>query len=186
MPQLYEDFMEIQRIGCGNKWFYREAALAIERGWYRFIPARHDRDVYLARFWLTTPVKAGSTWESAESLLLHAFARPDDDDALHSHDWPFETTILNGGYTEAMPPASWDPSSRLGPPMMENIIERRVGDTVNHEGTSFHSVIAVQPFTWTLVRVGKRYGKSWGFHPEGQEFVPWRTYLNIPETEHDS
>lgn len=166
-------------------WWEREAALAFRRGDYLVIPGRGDSDVYMARFWLSAAIRrpasqGGEAIESGESLLLHYFARGDDDQALHDHPWDFRTTILVGGYQECMPPTEWMPTTvdiALGPPWDKRREWRRAGETLGHLSTDLHCVQSVSPDTWTLVRTGPRI-RPWGFHPPDQPWVDYRAFLD--------
>ncbi len=169
---------------CGT-WWEREAALAWRRGDFLIIPGRNDSDVYLVRFWLSAAIRrsasdGGEAIESGESLLLHYFARGDDDQALHDHPWDFRTTILIGGYREHLPPLDWMPTTvdgALGPQWDLRHEYRRAGETLGHLSTDLHCVTAVTPNTWTLVRTGPRV-RPWGFHPPGLPWVGYRAFLD--------
>ncbi len=168
-------------------WWEREAACAWRCGNSQIIPGRQDADVYLVRFWLSDAVRrqasaGGETIESGDSLLLHYFARGDDDQALHDHPWNFRTTILVGGYIEHLPPADWMPSAidgnADGPSWNTRTKRRDVGDVIEHRATDLHCVGATDWNTWTLVRTGPRV-REWGFHPPGQRWVGYRDFLGL-------
>ena len=169
----------------GGAWWQREAALAWKRRDAWIIPGRNDDDVYLVRFWLSQPVRrersdgACEVIESGDSLLLHFFARGDDDQSLHDHPWDFRTTILNGGYWEHLPPLNWQKTTiddGFGPDWNMRRERRNAGDTVGHLATDLHCVGEVDVNTWTLVRTGPRV-REWGFHPEGRRWVDYKTFL---------
>ena len=167
---------------------------AFEKGHYRLIPTRQKPDeLYLARFWLTTPEENDGRYQSAGSTVLHYFARPDDDNALHDHPWPFKTSILNGGYTEWMPSKEWlgrfsdrtdfsgtptTPADQPGPCLETEVIklDRRPGQRVEKKATDLHMVKDVKPGTWTMVTMGERVRK-WGFWPPQKVWMPWDEYL---------
>jgi hypothetical protein len=158
--------------------YERIAAQAVAKGFYRCIHGRADRDVYLVRCWLFTPVRGeDGHWDSTLSLMLHYFPRPDDDACLHDHPWNFDTTILSGGYTECLPPATWEYGDEQGPAWNENMVERPVGKLIEHAAVDLHCVSEVQANTWTMVRTGPKI-RSRGFHPPGKLWIPWREYIN--------
>ncbi len=171
------------RVGT---WWEREAAIAWRNGNALVIPGRNDADVYLVRFWLSAAVRrpasqGGEAIESGESLVLHYFARGDDDQALHDHPWDFRTTILVGGYRECLPPIDWMPTTvdgAVGPAWRQRTEYRRAGETLGHLATDLHCVQDVEPDTWTLVRTGRRV-REWGFHPPGQAWVGYRDFLGL-------
>lgn len=158
-------------------WWPQAAAFAIRRGHYRVIPTRDGTRPYLLRCWLsgTNPTADGEVFESSESVLLHHFLEPDDDGALHDHPWSFTTTILAGGYDEALPPEGWT-HGMVGPPIDACVARRRAGHRIAHTATDLHAVVSIRPGTWTLVSTGPRV-RDWFFHPPGEATVPWRTYL---------
>ncbi len=166
-------------------WYQREALLAWRRGDFLVIPGRNDADVYLLRFWLSAAVRrpasdGGEAIESGDSLMLHYFARGDDDQALHDHPWDFRTTILSGGYHECLPPITWHRGTidnGPGPAWCERQEWRSVGDTIGHLSTDLHCVSG-GACTFTLVRTGPRV-RSWGFHPPGQPWIGYREFLGL-------
>ncbi len=159
-------------------WFKREALTALHRGWYQAINGRTDDDLYLLRLWLTPPAPGeDGKFDSGNSLLLHCFARGDDDEALHDHPWNFRTTLLSGGYIENLPPPSWQ-KGELGPQWDQRCEVRITGDTIDRGAEDLHCVGRIAPNTWTLVRTGPRV-RDWGFHPHGLPWVGWRSYLGI-------
>jgi hypothetical protein len=184
---------EIDATGWeSGPWWERDALVALRRGHAIGIGSRDGSSLYLLRCWITEPkpadIKAGDAerWESSDSVLLHRFYRPDDDEALHDHPWSFSTTILCGSYLEALPPEDWQPGmpwdpSWPGPSMTKRRVWRDAGNTINHRATDLHSIVKLDGTvpTWTRVRVGPKE-RSWGFHPEGQPFEPWRDYLKRP------
>lgn len=165
-----------------SSWMKAAAREAILAGHFKVIPNRKRTGPYLLRCWLTTPtrsIKDGyAGWESGNSLLLHRFFAPDDDNALHDHPWDFRTRILQGGYIEYAPPFIWDPRSVLGPPYGGYMARVDVGTTIDHEATDLHAVgklLRGDP-TWTLVETGPRV-RDWGFFPPGKPRVPAMTFL---------
>lgn len=166
-------------------WWEREAA----RAWLNrdawVIPVRNGTDVYFVRFWLSPAIRrqgsaGGEVIESGDSLLLHYFARGDDDAALHDHPWDFRTTILAGWYEEHLPPTEWQRGTiDDGPgPAWDKRRERRcAGDIVGHLSTDLHCVGDVSFGTWTLVRTGPRV-RDWGFHPPGKPWIGYKAFLD--------
>ena len=166
-------------------WWEREAARAFANGDFLIIPGRSDADIYLVRFWLSVALRrdrsdGGEAIESGDSLMLHYFARGDDDQSLHDHPWDFRTTILVGGYIEHLPPEDWQSTNvdaGPGPAWNENRVPRRAGDTLGHKATDLHCVGFVDHGTWTLVRTGPRV-RDWGFHPPAERWQQYRAYLD--------
>ncbi len=170
----------MREYAAASEWWKRAAALAHALGRSRIISGRLDPNAYLLRFWLTPP-KAGDDQglDSGDSVLLHVFARGDDDQALHDHPWDFKTTILAGGYYEHLPTPEWLASDRIAGPKWDARRELRTKDqSIYHDATDLHCVGEILPGTVTLVQTRPR-SRSWGFHPEGDNWVPWKTYLNI-------
>ena len=171
-----DSLRELRQID-GAVWFEREMLLAFERGHFQFIPTRDKTNVYLGRFWLTPVIDGGESWESGNSWLLHHFFRPDDDKALHSHPWPFETEVLRGGYVEALPPLDWSPASRLGPAFDARHLFMDRGMRGRHDTNDLHAVAEIQKGTVTSVRTGPRVD-TWYFHPPGEPRVHYRRFLD--------
>ncbi len=163
-------------------WYEQDAWMAIHLGHFLIIHGRNDSDVYLVRCWLTTPRRdERGEWDSGNSLLLHFFARGDDDQSLHDHPWHFSTRILVGGYREHLPPAGWVRNS-VGPAWNENTVMRRAGERIHHAANDLHCVGEVLPGTWTMVKTSPR-DRAWGFHPPGQPWQPYADFLNARKTE---
>lgn len=184
-----------------DEWWHCAANVAFRAGHWQPIGTRVPGGLYLARFWLSTPrvlsaaIKPGGLrkFDSGNSVLLHYFARGDDDQALHDHPWAhFTTEVLAGGYDEHLPPWQWeDAATRVGldaarqmpgPAWDARIEPRFPGDgrrTIVHG--SLHCVGAVLPGTWSLVVTGPRVvddpAVDWGFHPPGREWIGWQAYL---------
>lgn len=167
-------------------WWGVAAQSALRQGHYNLIGTRHEHEeLYLARFWLTPPAKLpDGTFDSGNSVLLHAFARGDDDQALHDHPWNFRTTILQGWYEEHLVPLEWTVHLKgfaaeqgfTGPPWDERIETRNVSESVIHQATDLHCIGKIAPYTWSLVVTESRH-RSWGFYPPGQPWIGWREYL---------
>ncbi len=180
----------MREYATADEWWKRAAAAAHIAGHSRVIPGRNDGDAYLLRFWLTPPELGNDQgFESGDSVLLHVFARGDDDQALHDHPWDFQTTILSGGYWEHLPSTEWMNAHGVdgvmgwndlapGPAWNERREFRRAGQTVHRHALQLHCVGEVLPGTATLVRTGERW-RDWGFHPPGQPWVPYKQFLKI-------
>ncbi len=173
----------IDLIASGDSGFPMQrvaAALVRDPSRRLVILNRNDDEVYLVRLWLTPPrliiVDGDEIIDSSDSLLLHVFMGGDDDASLHDHPWDFVTEIVAGGYTEHYPPHEWRQGSALGPVWDRLTVERALGDRIRHTAASLHCVGNVLPGTMTLVRTGPKI-RSWGFHPPGEPWVPWREFL---------
>lgn len=182
IPAIVDHLVAAWRSG---PWWEREAARAWLNGDALVITGRNDADVYLLRFWLSTTVRRASSTadgeaiESGDSLLLHYFARGDDDQALHDHPWDFRTTILAGGYCEHLPPFDWHGGAidnGPGPDWHIASAWRSPGDVISHRATDLHCVGRIEPATWTLVRTGPRV-RPWGFHPPGHPWIGYAGFL---------
>jgi len=159
-----------------------------------FIPNRNDPDLYLGRFWVTKPVEVSCRehdtqckYTSRGSVLLHLICGPDDDAAVHSHPWAFDSEVLSGGFTEREPGPEWEVYRRdpletphVGPyPHEEVQVIRKSGDVYHSPADRMHRITLVEPNTWTLVRTADTADNtSWGFHPPGKPFIHWRDFLN--------
>jgi hypothetical protein len=169
-------------------WWTHAAIAAVARGHYIVIPGRQDTDAYLARYWLTPPIKDEDGYSSSESIVLHQFIRGDDDGALHNHPYDFTTTILHGGYDEVVCPAAasgyyFDEFDRYVSIRMRGprealwiTVPRRAGDQVHKSSDAIHMATNPLPDTWTLVQTGPRV-RDWGFFPPGKPFVSWRQFV---------
>ena len=164
----------------GSQWFEKTALECIAAGRFHLIESHRDPSkLYLARFWMHAPRRpeddgGPSPWESADSCVLHYFARPDDDTALHCHPWPFTSLVLSGAYLEYLPPDGW--TGPLGPAFGAKQIWRKPGDLITHEAGDLHTVAQILPDTWTMVRMGPRI-RGWGFHPHGKPWMDRREYF---------
>lgn len=169
------EFLEHAKVWESSPhWYEQDAALAIIRGHFTIIHTRSGEAIYLPRFWITPPVlDEDGTFDASNSLMLHYFMLPDEG-ALHDHPWDFRTTVLVGGYLEERP-HDWTTGSPYGPRAVHTL-PRVVGTTASRRATDLHRVASIQPGTWTLVRTGPKV-RSWGFHPPGAKWIPWRDYI---------
>lgn len=175
------------------QWWHRAALRCWEQQHCQMIASRDGSELYLARFWLTTPKPSersdgdGSAFESGDSVLLHHFVRGDDDGALHDHPWcEFDTSVIAGGYTERRPSAEGredyealaDNTDIPGVSFAdcETLTRRPGGPRIQRLGHHQHAVEDVLPDTWTIVTTGPRV-RQWGFHPPGRPWMPWRDFL---------
>lgn len=177
------------------RWWHRAAMEAWDQKWFYFIMSRDGSELYLARFWLhqprvlvrEDPNPDGCPWDSGDSMLLHFFARGDDDQALHDHPWQsFTSQLLDGGYSERRPSNFWhamhepcaDESGRPGEPWADHqiTVRRPNGIPMLRVGHNQHAVEDVLPETWTLFQTGAR-SRPWGFHPPGRPWMPYRQFL---------
>ncbi len=170
-----------------STWFHQQAVESIRRGWFEEIMDREGKDLYMLRMWLVQPRRDETgRWDSAESVLLHWFLRPDNDAAMHDHPWDFTTTVLSGAYQEALPAPHWQ-AAIGGPVFGMNLGFASSGQTLHHKAEDLHAIERLDGDVWTLVRTGPRV-RSWGFHPPGKDWVGWREYLGLggaekPESE---
>jgi hypothetical protein len=180
-------------------WWIVAAQDAISLGTFTIYPGRTDNEAYLARFWLTPPVSDAEGFTSSDSTYLHYFVRGDNDGAVHDHPNDFDSTILSGGYAEIVAPAHvpfhdhalglpppcyadgspWVGYPELGPDMAKcEVRTRGPGDRATKRAADLHAVSSVLPHTWSLVTTGPKL-RSWGFHPFGKVWVPWREFIGF-------
>ena len=125
---------------------------SMQKGWYRAILGRRNEDIYLMRFWVNEPKKnTKGSYSSRNSLLLHHFLKPDDDDHLHNHPWTGRSTILSGGYQEET---------------LEGIQKVKPMDSNVITADKYHRVKSIEDNTWSLVHTGDKEGE-WGFLVDG-------------------
>jgi hypothetical protein len=101
-------------------------------------------------------------------IFLHRIRRSDDDRCLHDHPWDFTTFLLTGEYLEVLP---------------DRVMRRPWLSRLVNKAEHTHRLILSRPL-WTLVFAGKAR-RVWGFHTE-TGWLPWRTYLGLPESTPDS
>ncbi len=186
-------FVELVEVWARSPdWFERAAAEMVQRGRYGII--KHDASPYMFRCWLhgwRMKPQLGRTGthepDTSCSHLLHCTFRRDNDHALHDHPWDFESEILKGGYTEALPSKHWVPGSALGPCPAGQFKAWTAGDRIQHAATDLHLLHNIIPGTWTSVRTGP-YLRPWGFHPMNRPWVAAEAYtddaLDVGEASH--
>ncbi len=101
---------------------------------------------YLHR-WMLVP-REGET-----HIYLHNILQPDMP-YLHDHPWAFQSTILNGGYTEQLADGS---QCTYG-----------LGETHKRMAADQHYICDVAPDTWTLIITGP-YERPWYFYDGGKK-----------------
>ena len=136
---------------------------SVKKSRYRAIHGRHSEEIYLMRFWLNEPkANAKGSFSSRNSLLLHHFLRPDDDQHLHNHPWTGRSTILSGGYVEETVEGL-----QTVKPMDSNVIT----------ADRYHRIKTIEDNTWSLVHTGDKEGE-WGFWVDGVH-VDYMEYLEF-------
>lgn len=127
---------------------------------------------YMERWWLfnpTPPLNSGKgrRFEWLPSVRVHHILRGDLDRHQHNHPWDARTIILKGSYVERRD---------------DKYFVRLPGTTAEIKADTFHHIENVsEGGVWTLF-ISWKWKHVWGFRTE-QGFVPWRTYLGIPEGE---
>jgi hypothetical protein len=126
-----------------------------------------DLDGYMERWWLH-PAEDDKQSPLA-SIRIHHILRADHERHLHNHPWAARTIILKGWYRERR---------MVGGVEVETTLH--AGDTAAIGVDTFHSIDEVSPGgVWTMFFMSP-WQKTWGFDTD-HGFVPWRTYLNVPE-----
>jgi hypothetical protein len=174
IDQIYK--AEATKMGY---WWISAAAAALKYGHYRIFTGRRDSDAYVARYWLTPPIKDDDGFSSANSVVLHQFLRGDDDGALHDHPADFDSTIVCGGYDELLPPRVEGGTPLFGPYLTDCTVRKAIaGDRIYKKAAELHTVINVQPGTFTLVRTGAKI-REWGFHAPGELWMGHKQFLDM-------
>lgn len=96
---------------------------------------------YLERYYLKTDEDGTQHW-------LHRFLRSDAERHLHTHPWTAESTLLCGWYEEEREYAR---------------LLRCRGNTHTIKPDTLHRIAAVQPDTWTYLRVQPERESQWFF-----------------------
>lgn len=91
---------------------------------------------------------------------LHRFLRNDSERHLHSHPWSAISTIICGSYTEERS------STKL---------KYMPGHKNNITPDTLHRIVAVEPNTWTLMRVSPERLPEWYFIDDQGNKTPMRT-----------
>jgi len=138
--------------------------------WWMEIDGRKPGVKYLTRLYvLNTPLFG---------IKLHWFHAPDPDEHCHDHPWAFLSLILKGGYTERR---EWFLRGVL---MRQTVKTRGRGTLAFRRANAVHRIEHIQYGTMTLI-VNGPVTRVWGFwsreHGMSFKFVPWRTYLGVPE-----
>lgn len=127
--------------------------------------------LYLRRWFL---------WETKKgNLYLHRIVRSDDDKDPHDHPWNFKSWILWNGYFDL----AYKVVQGLHGKYLKCTIEKTLPfHSYNRPSTHLHKVVLFSP-AWTLVWVGKYDRENeWGFTLDDGTFVPYRKYLNLPDS----
>jgi hypothetical protein len=135
----------------------------------RRIIARAERhpdsniDGYMNRGWVFNPYNRETRiskypWFSF-SARVHNILRADTTRHPHDHPWNARTIILRGGYLEHKEGA---------------FRYRKPGDTARINFGEYHTIVSVEPGTFTLFIMG-RYRGVWGFLVDGVK-VPFYEY----------
>jgi hypothetical protein len=83
----------------------------------------------------------------------------------HNHPWPFESSILSGGYTEHR----WWKENGV---WKTDTVIYRAGNINKVDSNVFHVVVNVQPETVTHVVCGKNNDNKWGYLDLNLEYIP--------------
>lgn len=104
--------------------------------------------------------RAFTKYHLADGRALHRFRLEEPHATPHDHPWPFETTILAGGYVEEVFHVAADGTWR------SEHIHRLPGQTYRIEATHIHRIVGLPDGEcWTLVRAGphERSTRFWRF-----------------------
>ncbi len=103
---------------------------------------------------------AFSKFHLDDGRALHRFVRPEPYADPHDHPWPFDTTILSGGYVEEvftfLPNGSW----------RSTFVERVPGSRHSIEAKHIHRIVSLpHGESWTIVEAGPAERKTlfWRF-----------------------
>lgn len=143
---------------------------------FSHLPSNEDPS-YMERYWLFNPYPISSAnrkrWQFPWSIRIHHIKRCDFDRDLHDHPWNARTMILKGHYIETRLDRAAKPTLTFW---------RKEGDTAKLAFNEYHQINEVSDGgVWTLFITGPWRG-VWGFLVDGAK-VPWRTYLNVDDTE---
>ena len=103
---------------------------------------------------------AFTKYHLADGRALHRFSREEPHAHPHDHPWPFETTILDGGYAEEVFRAAEDGNWH------SEIVHRDPGTSHWVAAEHIHRIVALpHGECWTLVRAGahERETRFWRF-----------------------
>lgn len=137
---------------------------------------RHaDGSPYLTRHVLWGDDALETHAGAPHSAFVHHIHTPDGDRHMHDHPWAWAAAIvLSGGYVER----------RYDDDRPDYSYSRRyaVGDLNILRPGDYHSIVAVEPDTWTLFLCG-RETQDWGFLVDGKH-VPHAEYFKRPDCQH--
>lgn len=132
-----------------------------------------DGNPYLTRFLIKGDFGLDTdAYKTESSIYLHQFHRPDLDRDLHSHPWPWSTsTILHGGYIER----------RSNEECLEDgdtpyWFCYGVGECNSFAEGDYHTIVEIEPDTWTLFATGP-VDRTWYFWNPEVGPVHWKKYL---------
>lgn len=131
---------------------------------YSHIKSADGATVYMWRYWLFNPYKAGTSGKGAWfplSIRLHHICLPDVGRDLHDHPWNARTFILKGWYVEHRE----DGRAHLRP----------AGTTTTLRHGEFHRITEVSPGGCVTLFVTFRYKGPWGFKVNGFK-IPHTVY----------
>lgn len=108
-------------------------------------------------------------------VYLHDIYEPDGDRDSHNHPWSFVSIVLRGSYVERV---------YSDPEHSDEYVEKTHTRFSAHRmgKTEAHRIIYAAPGLKTLILVGRRDSKGWGFFVD-RRYVPWQEYESLRETE---
>jgi hypothetical protein len=131
-----------------------------------------DGSPYLTRYVLWGDDALETHAGAAHSAFVHHIHGPDSDRHMHDHPWSWAVSvILSGGYKERRP---YGDAPRLRTYSPGDLSVLRPGD--------YHSIVAVEPDTWTLFLCGREIS-DWGFLVDGAH-VPHADYFTRSDAQH--
>jgi hypothetical protein len=113
--------------------------------------------------------RAFTKYHLDDGRVLHRFRHPEPDANPHDHPWPFETTILDGGYIDEVFHVDADGSWH------SEHVHWQPGETYSVDATHIHRIVALpKGECWTIVRSGQneRETRFWRF----LDAVKWRVW----------
>lgn len=163
------------------RWLVRRFGPALIRRAVR-TPYRHlgsDDGLYMGRWWLVPYRKEQvlSFWRRpigwvlqrfGVAVRIHLIASADAARHLHDHPWAFVSVVLSGGYVEARPFDALHPTFYTSDDGDRECLThscRRAGDVGFRRATDRHSIVRVEPDTYTLFITGPDR-HWWGFYTQ--------------------